>query len=122
MSDSAMEVRTPIALLPISFERWCLVTLFLHNPANQAHIADLRERLSIQLAHVPHLAGQVCEDHILIDQLAGVVRSMDMGVLTPKDALDIFAQHRVPSFSFGKWLIEMVDEGVYLEDLFNEAA
>ena len=98
------------------------MTLFLHNPANQAHIDDLRGRLSIQLAHVPHLSGKVQEDHLLIDQLAGVVRSMDVGILTPKDALDIFAQHRVPGFSFGKWLIEMVDEGVYLEDLFNEAA
>jgi hypothetical protein len=105
-----------------SFERCCPVTLFLHNPANQAHIEDLRGRLSIQLAHVPHLAGKIREDQLLIDHLAGVVRSMDTGVLSPKNALDIFAQHRVPGFSFGKWLIEMVDKGVYLEDLFNEAA
>ena len=98
------------------------MTLFLHNPANQAHIEDLRGRLSIQLAHVPHLAGKMREDQLLIDHLAGVVRSMDVGALTPKDALDIFAQHRVPGFSFGKWLVEMVDEDVYLENLFNEAA
>ena len=98
------------------------MTLFLHNPANQAHIEDLRERLSIQLAWAPRLSGDDREDHVLIDHLVGVVRSMDRGIITPKDALDIFAQHRIPGFSFGKWLIEMVDEGVYLEDLFNEAA
>ncbi len=98
------------------------MTLFLHNPANQAHIEDLRGRLSIQLARAPRVSGDNGEDRVLIDQLAGVVRLMDTGVLTPKDALDIFAQHRVPGFSFGRWLIEMVDEGVYLDTRFSKAA
>jgi hypothetical protein len=100
------------------------VTLFLHNPANQAHIEELRDRLTLQLARAPRVSDgdREDEDHVLIGRLIDVVRSMDRGALTPKDALEVFARYRVPGFSFGKWLIEMVDEEVYLEDLFNEAA
>ena len=36
--------------------------------------------------------------------------------------LETFTRHRVPGFSFGRWLVEMVDEDVYLEALFNDAA
>ena len=47
---------------------------------------------------------------------------MDQGSITTKDALDVFARQRVPGFRFGRWLVEMVDEGVYLDSLLNEAA
>ena len=97
--------------------------LYLHNPANQAHIEDLKDRISAQLALAGAASGDSAQDRILVSQLVDVVRAMDKGSLTPKDALDVFARHRVPGFSFGKWLIEMVDEGVYLDILlFNEAA
>jgi hypothetical protein len=98
------------------------VTLFLHNPASQAHIEDLRDRLGVQLARASQAGSPERADLLLIDRLILVVRSMDQGSLTPKDALQMFASHPVPGFSFGKWLVEMVDEGIYLEDLFNEAA
>lgn len=98
------------------------MTIFLHNPANQAHVEELRDRLAMQLACAPCISKEVSQPHVLIDYLAGVVRAMDTGSLTPKEALEIFARYRVPGFSFGKWLVEMVDEGVYLEELYNEAA
>ena len=47
---------------------------------------------------------------------------MDCGAITTKHALDVFAHHRVPGFRFGRWIVEMVDEGVYLEAVFDEAA
>ena len=59
---------------------------------------------------------------VLPDALVGVVRAMDRGALTSKDALEAFARHRVPGFSFGRWLVEMVDEDVCRETVFNEAA
>jgi hypothetical protein len=38
---------------------------------------------------------------------------MNTGALTHKDALDVFAHCCGPGFSFGKSLVEMVDEDVY---------
>ena len=100
------------------------MSLYLHNPANQAHIEDLKDRLSSQLARLPRVIdSEDADDLVLIAQLADVVRAMDTGSITPKDALEVFACRRVPGFSFGRWLVEMVDEGVYLDTLlFNEAA
>lgn len=98
--------------------------LYLHNPANQAHIEELKDRLVGQLARAPRVIDdEETDDLVLIAHLVDVVRAMDKGSVTPKDALEVFARHRVPGFSFGRWLVEMVDEGVYLDTLlFNEAA
>jgi hypothetical protein len=93
--------------------------LYLHNPMSRAHLEDLRDRLVGQLARV---ATGDDRQQVLVTDLVDVVRAMDRGSITPKEALDTFARHPVPGFSFGRWLVEMVDEGVYLEDLYNEAA
>lgn len=100
------------------------MSLHLHNPASQAHIEDLKDRLISQLARVPRVIdNEDADDLSLTAQLVDVVRAMDRGSITPKDALKVFTRHRVPDFSFGRWLVEMADEGVYLDTiLFNEAA
>ena len=100
------------------------MSLYLHNPSSQAHIEDLKDRLVSQLYRAPRVIdGNDADDLHLIAQLVDVVRAMDKGSITPKDALEVFSRHRVPGFSFGRWLVEMVDEGVYLDTLlFNEAA
>jgi len=93
--------------------------LYLHNPASRAHLEELRDRLVGQLGRSAERADQ---RQALVAELVDVVRAMDQGAITPKDALEIFARRPVPGFSFGRWLVEMVDEGVYLEDLYNAAA
>jgi hypothetical protein len=47
---------------------------------------------------------------------------MDRGSITTKEVLDTFTRHRVPGFNFGRWLVEMVDEGIYLDAIYDEAA
>jgi hypothetical protein len=95
------------------------MTLFLSNPASQAHLEDLRGRLAVQLT------CRSVDDgikHLLVERMVDVVRAMDKGQITTRDALDTFKLIGVPGFSFGKWLIEMVDEDVYLDAVFDEAA
>ena len=98
------------------------MTVYLHNPTSTAHLEDLRDRLYSALACAPRLAGATSEDPAQVEALVEVVRAMDHGTITTRDALDAFARHRVPGFSFGRWIVEMVDEGVYLEAVFDEAA
>ena len=93
--------------------------LLLHNPLSQAHLEDLRDRLVGQMEQATLESGP---QPVSVSALVDVVRAMDQGDITPKDALAAFAQHPIPGFSFGRWLVEMVDEGIYLEDLYNEAA
>jgi hypothetical protein len=69
----------------------------------------LGERLSSQLA---------CSD--LIERLLDVVRSMDKGTITVGEALEEFTRNGLPSFS--QWLVDMVDEGVYLDTQLQKAA
>ena len=97
------------------------MALYLHNPASEAHLEDLRDRLVAQLAGAPeaHSDGW---NLALVDRLVAVVRAMDQGRITTKVALETFTRHRVPGFSFGRWLVEMVDEGIYLDAIYNEAA
>lgn len=54
--------------------------------------------------------------------MVDVVRGLDRGSLTAGDAFEVFNQHRVPGFDFGRWLAEMLDEGVYLEVVLERAA
>lgn len=95
------------------------MTFLLSNPSNEAHLDDLRGRLAVQLACRPVDLGI---QHVLIEKMVDVVRAMDKGQITTRDALDTFKLVSIPGFSFGKWLIEMVDEDVYLDAVFDEAA
>jgi hypothetical protein len=95
------------------------MTLLLSNPASQAHLEDLRGRLAVQLAC---RLGDDGTKQLLVDRMVDVVRAMDKGQITTRDALDTFKLVGVPGFNFGKWLIEMVDEEVYLDSVFDEAA
>ena len=98
------------------------MALYLHNPASEAHLEDLKDRLEAQLAGTPRDAFGDGGDLALVDKLVAVVRAMDRGTITTKQALETFTRHRVPSFSFGRWLVEMVDEGIYLDAIYDEAA
>jgi hypothetical protein len=95
------------------------MTLFLSNPASQAHLDDLRGRLTAQLSCSPL---DKTTRGLLVDRLVAVVQTMDKGQITTRDALDTFEIIGVPGFSFGRWLIEMVDEDVYLDAVFDNAA
>jgi hypothetical protein len=53
--------------------------------------------------------------HELIRRLVAVVERMDKGQISRREAGAIFARHRIPNFSFWRWLAEMMDEGVYVE-------
>jgi hypothetical protein len=95
------------------------MTLALHNPSNQAHIEDLKDRLRAQLVRARSGDGTVAD---LIESLAEVVRAMDRGDFSVEEAGRAFSQDRVPGFSFGRWLGEMVDEGIYVEFAYSRAA
>ena len=101
---------------------WTGIASSVNNPASQAHLDDLRTRLSVQLGCAPYDPAGAGEMQALVDALVGVVRAMDRGALTSKDALEAFTRHRIPGFSFGPWLVEMVDDDVYHDAVFNEAA
>jgi hypothetical protein len=88
------------------------MSLSLHNPMSQAHIEDLKDRLRAQLVLTPIEEG-VSQD--LVEALAAVVRAMDRGMISVAEAERAFEVDRVPGFSFGRWLGDMVDEGVYVE-------
>ncbi len=96
------------------------MALHLHNPASQAHLQDLRERLASHFA-CSYRGGYgegMGDDQI--ETLLAVVRGMDTGAMTPKEAIETFARHGFPSFS--KWLMDTLDEGVYLDSCFGRAA
>ena len=98
------------------------MTLVLHNPVNQAHIEDLKDRLSAQLAQSPSdLYGRTWSQTV-IDTLVEAVQAMDRGAATEADAQQIFRTFRIPGFRFELWLAEMVEEGVYLEVAILQAA
>ncbi len=98
------------------------MTVYLHSPSSTAHLEDLQDRLFGALAGAPRPADKVSEDQAHVEALVEVVRAMDRGAITTKDALEAFSHRHVPGFNFGRWIVEMVDEGVYLEAVFNEAA
>ena len=95
------------------------VALRLRHPDSQAHIEDLKDRL------YAHFAGSNCchtvtdDEAELIELLAIILRAMDREMVATKDVLEIFSR-RVPRFSFAKWLVDMVDEDVYLDTSFAD--
>lgn len=95
--------------------------LVLHNPASQAHVEELRDRLMAAQGAAREPAGAE-PDPARIERLVSMVRAMDAGLLTSGQVLETFSRDRVPGFSFGRWLVDMVDEGIYLEAVFDEAA
>ena len=98
------------------------MTLILHNPVNQAHIEDLKDRLSAQLAQGPSDLYARTGAQAVIDSLVETVRAMDGGALSEQDTCEVFGASRIPGFRFERWLAEMVEEGVYLETARLQAA
>ena len=98
------------------------MTLCLHNPVNQAHIEDLKDRLSAQLAQIPADPHGRAWGQAVIGTLAEAVQAMDRGAASEEDTAEVFRAFPVPGFSFEQWLAEMVEEGVYLETAFLQAA
>ncbi len=94
----------------------------LHCPTTHAHLDDLRERLSNCLIFAPYYAHDDSAEHALIRRLAQVVERMDRGQISSREAEAIFARHRIPNFSFPRWLAEMVEEGVYVPKALVHAA
>ena len=98
------------------------MALVLHNLVNQAHIEDLKDRLSAQLAQGPSdLYGQTGVQAV-IDSLVETVRAMDRGAISEQDTCEVFGAFRIPGFRFERWLAEMVEEGVYVETARLQAA
>ena len=85
------------------------MALFLHNPVNQAHIEDLKDRLSAQLALAPADPYGRTWAQAVIGTLVGTVQSMDRGAASEDDAREVFRAFRIPGFSFERWLAEMVE-------------
>ena len=98
------------------------MSLLLHNPTSQAHLEDLKDRLVAQLLCTPWDVLGDKQDLDLADRLVEVVRAMDRGTITAGQALEAFTRHRIPGFSFGRWLVDMVDEGVYRDAVYDEVA
>ena len=96
--------------------------LSLHIPSNQAHIDNLIDRLSECLMFAPFNPNDDSAQHEIIRKLALVVQHMDTGKIAVEDAEWAFARHHIPNFSFRRWLAEMVDEGVYQEELVQAHA
>jgi hypothetical protein len=96
------------------------MSLRLHNPASQAHIEELKDRLRSQLALVRHRPYGDSGQDALVERLVQVVRSMDQGRISTQEAMETFTRHRISGFSFVRWLVDMVDEGVYLDTRFDD--
>jgi hypothetical protein len=58
------------------------MALHLHNPASEAHLQDLRERLASHFACSHRGEYKERMDHDQIETLLAVVRGMDKGAVT----------------------------------------
>ena len=96
------------------------MSIRLHNHASQSNIEELKDRLRPQLAPVRQRPYGASDQDALVDRLVEVVRAMDQGRITTQEAMDTFSRLRVPGFSFVRWLVDMVDEGVYLDTRFDD--
>lgn len=96
------------------------VSLCLHSASSFAHLEDLKDRMFGDLGAEPHATRG--KEQELVETLGDVARRLDRGAPTTGNVLEAFAQLRVPEFDLGRWLAEMLDEGVYLEVVFERAA
>lgn len=99
------------------------MTLTLHNPVNQAHIEDLKDRLSAQFALAA--SADPCRKvwvQSVISTLVEMVQAMDRGSASEHDVREVFAAFPVPGFRVDQWLAEMVEEGIYLTKELQHAA
>ena len=96
--------------------------LTLHNPVNQAHLEDLKDRLTIQLAQGPSDPYSRTWMQAVIRTLVEAVQAMDRGATSEQDTCEVFNTFRVPGFRFESWLAEMIEEGVYLKTALLRAA
>ena len=98
------------------------MTLTLHNPISQAHIEDLKDRLSAQLTQAPSDPYGRTWMQAVMGTLVEAVQAMDRGAASEENTAEIFRTFRVPGFRFESWLAEMIEEGVYLETAALRAA
>ena len=94
----------------------------LCNPVNQAHIDDLKYRLSGHLVFAPYDPFDDTNELRVVRKLAGIVRAMDKGVLSPNAVQKSFTEHPIPGFCFERWLREMVEEGIYSDTALKGVA
>lgn len=96
------------------------MALYLHNPASNAHLEDLKDRLLSQSALLSQTAPVGGREDGGVETFLDVVRSMDQGTITTGEAIETFTRYGFPSFT--KWLVDMVDEGVYLDTRLSKVA
>lgn len=94
----------------------------LCNPVNQAHIDDLKDRLSGHLIFAPYDPFDDTNELRVVRKLVGIVRAMDKGVLNLKAVQKSFTEHPIPGFCFERWLREMVEEGIYSDTALKGVA
>ncbi len=94
----------------------------LHNPSSRAHIEELKDRLSECLTSEPYTPDADGAEFEVMHRLVLVVERMDQRQITRKEAEAAFAKHCLHGFSFGRWLADMMDEGVYLDAASPELA
>ena len=95
----------------------------LHNPASRAHLEDLKDRLSQSLAGLdPRPDDIIAATDILIVSVVQAVQAMEEGVLTLAAVRAVLSSFHLPGFCIERWVADMVEEGVYLENGLAEAA
>ena len=94
----------------------------LHNPASQAHLEDLKDRLSQSLAGLIPQPYDTEDTEGLITAVTLVIRAMDKGVLTLADMQAVLSSFHLPGFSIERWVADMVEKEVHLENGLAEAA
>lgn len=96
--------------------------LVLHNPASQAHLENLQDRLSHSLAGAPPRPHDTAGADTLIVAVTQVVRAMDAGLLSLEEVRAVLSSFYLPGFCIERWVAERVEEGVYLEEGLAQAA
>ena len=98
------------------------MALTLRNPLSQAHIEDLKDRLSAQLTQIPSDPYGRTWMQAVMGTLVEAVQAMDRGAASEADTCEVFQTFHVPGFRFEIWLAEMIEEGVYVDTAALQAA
>jgi hypothetical protein len=96
--------------------------LVLHNPSSQAHLEDLQDRLAHSLTSPLPQRHDTAGADALIQTVTQVVRAMDAGLLSFDEVRSVLSSFHLPGFSIERWMDEMIEEGVYLEEGLAQAA